>query len=97
MNALDWSQITFPEEVAQSPGYFEARQAKMQYDDFRQQGYPIGSGTAESGINTVVHHRMKRQGRGWKRQNAQAMLAALSELHSHRFCQTWFALLQSQN
>ena len=95
--ALNWSQITCPEEVAQSPGYFDLRQSKMQYDLFRQQGFPIGSGSAESGINTVVHHRMKRQGRGWKRQNAQAMLAGLSELHSHRFYQVWFALLQSPN
>jgi len=97
LHALDWSQITCPEEVSQSPGYFEARQAKMHYDLFRQQGYPIGSGTAESGINTVVHHRMKRQSRGWKHHNAQSMLAALSELHSNRFLPTWFALLQSPN
>lgn len=97
LNALDWSQITCSDDVAQSPGYFEVRQAKMQYDVFRQQGYPIGSGTAESGINTVVHHRMKRQSRGWLRENAQAMLAALSELHSHRFYLTWSALLQSPN
>jgi len=95
--ALDWPHITCPDDVAQSPGYFEARQAKMQYDYFRQQGYPIGSGTAESGINTVVHHRMKRQSRGWKRQNAQSMLAALSEFHSDRFLLTWYALLQSPN
>lgn len=97
LNSLDWPHITCLDDVAQSPGYFETRQAKMRYDYFRQQGYPIGSGTAESGINTVVHHRMKRQSRGWKRHNAQAMLAALSELHSHRFYHTWFALLQSPN
>lgn len=97
LNSLDWPHITCLSDVAQSPGYFETRQAKMQYDYFRQQGYPIGSGTAESGINTVVHHRMKRQSRGWKQHNAQAMLAALSELHSHRFYHTWFALLQSPN
>ena len=93
--ALDWSQITCSDDIAQSPGYFDLRQAKMLYDPFRQQGFPIGSGSAESSINTVVHHRMKRQGRGWKRQNAQAMLAGLSELHSHRFHQIWFALLHS--
>jgi hypothetical protein len=57
----------------------------------------IGSGTVESGINTVVHHRMKRQGRGWERLNAQAMLAALSELHSGRFQATWKSLMQSPN
>lgn len=95
--ALDWSQITCLDDIRQSPAYFEARKSKMTYDYFRQAGYPIGSGTVESGINTVVHHRMKRQGRGWKRQNAQALLAALSELHSGRFLTTWHSLARSPN
>jgi hypothetical protein len=56
-----------------------------------QEGYPIGSGTVESGINTVVHHRMKRQGRGWNRPHAQAMLAALGEPHNDRFLSAWQA------
>lgn len=95
LQALDWSTITCSEDVRNSPGYFETRQPKMDYARFRQEGYPIGSGTVESGVNTVVHHRMKRQGRGWKRENGQAMLAALSELHSRRFEITWQAILRS--
>ena len=89
LQALDWNHITCLDDVRQSPAYFEKRQSKMDYARFRQEGYPIGSGTVESGINTVVHHRMKRQGRGWKRPNAQAMLAALSEFHSRRFQTAW--------
>ena len=87
--ALDWNKITCVDDIRNSPAYFEARKSKMDYARFRQEGYPIGSGTVESGVNTVVHHRMKRQGRGWKRLNAQAMLAALSELHSNRFQTAW--------
>lgn len=89
LRSLDWKQITCLDDIRNSPAYFETRQSKMDYARFRQEGYPIGSGTVESGINTVVHHRMKRQGRGWKRQHAQAMLAALSELHSNRFQSAW--------
>jgi hypothetical protein len=92
LQALDWPHIICFDDIRNSPDYFETRQAKMTYDQFRQAGYPIGSGTVESGINTVVHHRMKRQGRGWKRQNAQSMLAALSELHSGRFQTSWQSL-----
>jgi hypothetical protein len=95
--ALDWPHITCVDDIRNSPDYFETRQAKMAYDHFRQAGYPIGSGTVESGINTVVHHRMKRQGRGWKRPNAQSMLAALSELHSGRFLTTWQSLSRTPN
>ena len=89
LQQLDWKQIACLEDIRQSPAYFESRQSKMEYAHFRQAGYPIGSGTVESGIHTVVHHRLKRQGRGWQRKNAQAMLAALSEFHSGRFPLAW--------
>lgn len=91
LHALDWDQITCPEDVRHSPAYFETRKQNMDYARLRQEGYPIGSGTVEGGIHTVVHHRMKRQGRGWKRQHAQAMMAALGELHSDRFLAAWRA------
>jgi len=91
LQVLNWDQITCLEDIRNSPSYFETRKHNMDYAHLRRQGYPIGSGTVESGINTVVHHRMKRQGRGWKRQHAQAMLAALGELHSDRFQTAWQA------
>ncbi len=89
LHLLDWNRVSCLEDIRQSPAYFESRQSKMDYAYFRQAGYPIGSGTVESSIHTVVHHRLKRQGRGWKRENAQAMLAALSEFHSGRFQVAW--------
>lgn len=77
------------DELREMPGYFQRQQARMAYHQYRVAGFPIGSGTVESGVNIVVHHRLKRQGRGWKRDNAQGMLAALSELHSGRFNWSW--------
>jgi hypothetical protein len=85
LSGLTWDKISCSDDVRESPAYFETRLVKMDYAHFREEGYPIGSGTVESGINIVVHHRMKRQGRGWKRQNAPGLLAALGELHSGRF------------
>jgi hypothetical protein len=76
-------------ELRQMPGYFQRQQSRMAYHRYRVAGYPIGSGTVESAVNIVVHHCLKRQGRGWRRGNAQAMLAALSELHSGRFEWAW--------
>ena len=93
LEELDLGQERWPDEVRQAPGYFEGNRKRMRYGEFRAEGYPIGSGTVESGINTVVHHRMKRPGRGWERSNGQAMLAGLSELHSGRFDQAWKATL----
>jgi hypothetical protein len=91
LQVLNWDQITCLEDIRNSPSYFETRKHHMDYARLRREGYPIGSGTVEGGINTVVHHRMKRQGRGWKRQHAQALLAALGELHSDRFQLAWQA------
>lgn len=93
LRGLDLDQERWPDEVHQAPGYFEGNCQRMRYAEFRAQGYPIGSGSVESGINTVVHHRMKRPGQGWERSNGQAMLAALGELHSDRFERTWQAIL----
>jgi hypothetical protein len=89
LDRLDLRQERYPALVREAPDYFRSNQERMRYDDFRAQGYPIGSGTVESAANTVVHHRMRRPGRGWQRQNGQAMLAALSELHSGRFDRAW--------
>lgn len=79
-------------QVNSALGYVQRQQERMAYHQYRVAGYPIGSGCVESGINTVVHHRLKTQGRGWERDNAQAMLAALSELHSLRFISSWHSL-----
>ena len=93
LQGLDLDQAQWPDEVRQAPGYFANNRPRMRYAEFRAQGYPIGSGTVESGINSVVHHRLKRPGRGWERSNGQAMLAGLSELHSGRFDLAWQATL----
>lgn len=76
-------------EVQQATGYFRNNAERMRYAEYRAEGYPIGSGTVESGANTIIHGRLRRPGRGWKRPNGQAMLAALSELHSDRFDRAW--------
>ena len=76
-------------EVAAGQGYFLAHQEQMHYDQYRAAGYPIGSGTVESGGKNYVQRRMKRPGRGWNRHFAQAMLALLSEMHSNRFDYAW--------
>jgi hypothetical protein len=91
LDRLPLEHESYPPLVQQAPEYFRTRQKQMQYDQFRAKGWPIGSGVVESAANTVVHHRMKRPGRGWKRECAQAMLAALAELHSQRFERAWQA------
>lgn len=92
LDQLDLGAAHWPPIVREAPDYFRSNQDRMRYDDFRRQGYPIGSGTVESAAQTVVHHRLRRPGRGWTRDNGQAMLAGLSELHSGRFELAWYHL-----
>ncbi len=89
LKALDLEQAGYPESVRQAPGYFATRIEEMRYADFRDAGYPIGSGSVESAARNVVQPRMRRPGRGWNRDNADAMLSALAEFHSNRWDSTW--------
>jgi hypothetical protein len=86
---LHLEQAPYPAEVQQAAGYFQANAARMRYAEYRAQGYPIGSGTVESGARSVVQQRLKRPGRGWGRTTGQAMLAGLSAFHSGQFDCAW--------
>ncbi len=76
-------------EGQQAQGSFPASAHRMRSADDRANAYPIGSGVVERGAKNVVQQRMKRPGRGWQPPNAQALLAALSELASDRFDLAW--------
>jgi hypothetical protein len=89
LDGMGLQHARWPDLVREAPDYFRSNQERMRYDVFRKQALPIGSGTVENAANTVVHHRLKRPGRGWGRATGQAMLAGLSELHSGRFDQAW--------
>ncbi len=86
---LPLDQSAYSDDVKRTPAYFANNRDRMRYDVFRDQGFPVGSGTVESAAKNVVQLRLKRPGRGWSRHNAQSMLAALSELHSDRFAWAW--------
>lgn len=89
---LGVEQTCWPAAVSQAPGYFETNRERMRYPEFRAAGYPIGSGTVESGGQNVVKQRMCRPGRGWARTNTNGMLALLCEYHSGRFARAWASL-----
>jgi hypothetical protein len=44
-------------------------------EQWRQQGFPVGSGMIERGVAVVINPRMKRRGMRWKRCNATAVVA----------------------
>ncbi|HEU5374110.1 MAG TPA: ISKra4 family transposase [Ktedonobacteraceae bacterium] len=45
------------------------------YQAWREQGYPVGSGLVERAVAVVINMRMKRRGMRWKRSNATSVVA----------------------
>jgi hypothetical protein len=78
-----------PDGLRQAVGYFYANRHRMRYRAFRQAGYPIGSGSVESGCKEVAEARLKQAGMRWSRTGAQAMLALRAVLLSDRWNQVW--------
>ena len=54
--------------------YFENNKWRMQYDLYRQKGYPIGSGLVEGNCKLVVGRRFKNNGMRWKKKDNEAVL-----------------------
>jgi hypothetical protein len=70
------------EEARQAMTYFTNNAARMKYDQYREAGYLIGSGTIESGCKQIVTQRLKKPGAQWEVdgavQTAKARAAWLS-------------------
>jgi hypothetical protein len=62
--------------------YLTTNRERMRYRTFREAGYQIGSGAAESAIGHVIQQRMKRAGMRWGARGADAMLALRSVYRS---------------
>lgn len=75
--------------IRNGKAYLMEHQERMRYKTFREQGYPIGSGTIESGGKNVVQWRMKRGGARWTHDRVNPMLAMLGEYHSGRWSEMW--------
>jgi hypothetical protein len=78
-----------PEELRQAVGYLYRQRQRMHYQTYRQQGYPIGSGSVESACKVVVQERLVQAGMRWSRVGLQALLALRCALLSGRWESTW--------
>ena len=81
-----------PESVRKAVAYLFHNRHRMYYKEYRQAGYPIGSGSVESGCKLVVQTRLKQAGMRWKRSSAQAVLALRSMLLSDNWADAAHAI-----
>jgi hypothetical protein len=70
--------------------YFHTHKRRMQYQEFREEGYPIGSGTVESGIKQIKG-RLTGPGMRWSRPGAEHMLVIRSAVIGETFDALWTA------
>ena len=69
---------------------FFARNAhRMDYADFRQNGWPIGSGPVEAACKSVVKTRLCRSGMRWSRGGGQHILSLRTYVKSNRWNAMW--------
>jgi len=68
--------------------YFEDHQRRMQYLEFREQGFPIGSGTIESGVKQFKQ-RLTGTGMRWNAYNADCMLIIRAAVLGDDFATLW--------
>lgn len=76
--------------LAEHSHYFHTHQRRMQYQEFREDGFPIGSGTVESGVKQFKA-RLTGPGMRWTRQAARRMLVIRAAVLDHSFDQRWTA------
>jgi hypothetical protein len=74
--------------LASHAAYFEEHRYRMLYALFRAEGYPIGSGTIESGVKQYKH-RLAGPGMRWSRPGAERMLTIRSAVLNRSFDRLW--------
>lgn len=65
--------------------YFLKNKDRMQYETFKANGIPTGSGFVESAIRRVINLRLKSAGTFWKKETAESFLFLRSQLLSGRW------------
>jgi len=70
--------------------YFHTYWRKMQYQTFLEEGYPVGSGTVESGVKQFKH-RLTGPGMRWSRPGAKRMLVIRGAVMARNFDALWDA------
>lgn len=74
--------LTWDKPAQQALRYLEQRLDQMDYFDFREKGYPIGSGIIEGAANSVIAARMRRSGMRWSHSGINRMATLRAEYAS---------------
>jgi hypothetical protein len=74
--------------LADAAAYFQTHQARMDYADFQDEGFPIGSGSVESEVKRFKH-RLDGPGMYWSRQGAENIIRIRAAVLDGSFDMRW--------
>ncbi len=83
------TQPGWAEEIAKQADYFDTNSRRMQYPEFREQGFVVGSGVIEAGCKSIVGVRLKQSGMFWTVRGASAIIALRCCRFNQRFEDFW--------
>jgi len=75
------------ETLKTTVGYYRRNSPYMHYDQYLQNGWPIGTGVVEGACGHLVKDRMEQSGMRWTKQGAQSLL----DLRAARINDDWDA------
>lgn len=78
-------------KVEKQLGYFKNHKEYMDYAQYLENGWPIGSGVIEAACKSLVKQRMCRSGQRWSIDGGQAILTLRSAVKSERWDILWKA------
>jgi hypothetical protein len=76
-------------QIQEQVTYLQKRRDLMDYPNYQQQGWPIGSGCVESGHKLVMQARLKGPGMHWRPEHVNPMLAVRLALLNERWAESW--------
>jgi len=85
---------TAADGLRREAGYFRDNSHRMQYQELREDGFPIGSGMVESGCKRF-RKRFTGAGMRWSRPCIERLLPIRAAIMSRRFDQAWQAAYKS--
>ena len=83
-----WKVIAEAQADDVSASYFSTHRHRMDYPSYRADGYPVGSGTTESGVKQYKQ-RLCGVGMRWSRTNVDRMIVLRSAAMADSFDQRW--------
>ena len=89
LNGIKPNSEEASEEARLLREYLREHADRMRYQEFRDAGEPVGSGTVESACKNLVGTRFKRGGMRWKVERAEGVLALRCAILSDRWHDAW--------